>query len=74
MADERRPNETATSPKSPRIPRPPSKEEVDQISEAQSMITDDWTGEAAKSPRTGDKLDAGSPIRRRREEKEWAKS
>lgn len=50
MADEQRPNETATSPKSPRIPRPPSKEEVDQISEAQSMITDDWTGEGGDKP------------------------
>ena len=50
MADERRPNETATSPKSPPIPRPPSKEEVDQISEAQSMITDDWTGEGGEKP------------------------
>ena len=50
MADERRPNETATSPKSPRNSRPPSKEEVDQISEAQSMITDDWTGEGGEKP------------------------
>jgi len=32
-------------PKTPRIPRPPSKEELDEISKAQAMITDDWTGE-----------------------------
>jgi hypothetical protein len=35
-------------PKTPNIPRPPSKEEVDEISEAQAMITDDWTGEGGK--------------------------
>jgi hypothetical protein len=33
------------TPKTPRIPRPPSREELEEISEAQSMITDDWTGE-----------------------------
>ncbi|MCR0981599.1 hypothetical protein [Roseomonas populi] len=27
------------------IPRPPSKEELDQMSEEQSMITDEWSGE-----------------------------
>lgn len=33
------------------IPRPPSQAELDAISEAQSLITDEWTGE----PRTKDK-------------------
>jgi len=32
-------------PKTPRIPRPPSKEDLEEISKAQAMITDDWTGE-----------------------------
>ncbi|HWX50717.1 MAG TPA: hypothetical protein VNZ61_21930 [Roseomonas sp.] len=27
------------------IPRPPSKSEQDRISEAQGLITDEWTGE-----------------------------
>ena len=36
------------TPKTPRIPRPPSREELEEISEAQSMITDDWTGEGGK--------------------------
>jgi hypothetical protein len=36
------------SPKTPRIPRPPSREELEEISNAQAMITDDWTGEGGK--------------------------
>lgn len=27
------------------IPRPPSAKEVDRVSEAQGLITDEWTGE-----------------------------
>jgi hypothetical protein len=27
------------------IPRPPSKEDLDRLSEAQALITDEWTGE-----------------------------
>ena len=27
------------------MPKPPSKEEVDQVSREQGMVTDDWTGE-----------------------------
>ena len=42
------------TPKTPRIPRPPSREELEEISEAQSMITDDWTGEGGK-PDTKDR-------------------
>ena len=41
-------NPATDTPKTPRIPRPPSREEVEEISEAQSMITDDWTGEGGK--------------------------
>ena len=41
-------NPAADTPKTPRIPRPPSREELEEISEAQSMITDDWTGEGGK--------------------------
>jgi hypothetical protein len=41
-------NPATDSPKTPRIPRPPSREELEEISEAQSMITDDWTGEGGK--------------------------
>ena len=35
-------------PKTPRIPRPPTKEELEEISKAQAMITDDWTGEGGE--------------------------
>jgi hypothetical protein len=42
-------NPAADTPKTPRIPRPPSREELEEISEAQSMITDDWTGEGGTS-------------------------
>ena len=48
----------ADTPKTPRIPRPPSREELEEISEAQSMITDDWTGEGGKpdtNPDTNDR-------------------
>ncbi|MEK0082910.1 hypothetical protein [Benzoatithermus flavus] len=29
----------------PYIPRPPSREELEQISREQALITDEWTGE-----------------------------
>jgi hypothetical protein len=45
------------SPKMPRIPRPPSREELEEISEAQSMITDDWTGEGGKPDTKADTKD-----------------
>jgi len=36
------------------IPRPPSARELDKLSEAQGMITDEWTGEPGDgSPGTG---------------------
>ena len=31
------------------IPKPPSADEVDMVSEAQGQITDDWTGEPSAS-------------------------
>ena len=58
MAD----NDTSATdtPKTPRIPRPPSREELEEISEAQSMITDDWTGEGGK-PDTKDHPEQDRP-------------
>ncbi|WP_376095132.1 hypothetical protein ACE7GA_02460 [Roseomonas sp. CCTCC AB2023176] len=37
--------------KEPRIPRPPTKEELDRISEQQGMITDEW----APAPRDAER-------------------
>ncbi|MBD0272883.1 MAG: hypothetical protein ICV73_13260 [Acetobacteraceae bacterium] len=31
------------------MPKPPSKEEVDQVSREQAMVTDEWTGDAPAS-------------------------
>ena len=39
------------------IPRPPEKSELDKVSEAQALITDEWTGE----PPAKDKPGAGKP-------------
>ena len=42
------------APRQTYMPKPPSKEEVDQVSREQGMIADDWTGEpsagAAEKP------------------------
>jgi hypothetical protein len=35
----------APPPRRTYMPKPPSKEEVDQVSREQGMIADDWTGE-----------------------------
>lgn len=35
------------APRPVAIPRPPSREALDRLSEAQGMITDEWTGDAA---------------------------
>ncbi len=35
------------TPRQTYMPKPPSKEEVDQVSREQAMVTDDWTGEPA---------------------------
>jgi hypothetical protein len=45
------------SPKTPRIPRPPSREELEEISDAQAMITDDWTGEGGRPDNKADNKD-----------------
>jgi hypothetical protein len=39
-------------PRETYMPKPPSKEEVDQVSREQAMISDEWTGEpsAAEAP------------------------
>lgn len=39
------------------IPRPPEKSELDKVSEAQALITDEWAGE----PPARDKPGAGKP-------------
>ena len=31
-----------------RVPKPPTREEVEEISRAQEMLTDEWTGEGGK--------------------------
>lgn len=36
-----------------RVPRPPSRAEVNKISEAQGLITDEWTGEPAPGEAAG---------------------
>ena len=37
------------------IPKPPSADEVDIVSEAQGQITDDWTGEPPASDKPPEK-------------------
>ena len=58
MADEKHEND---SPRQTYMPKPPSKEEVDQVSREQAMISDEWTGEpsAAEAGQTSD--EAGLP-------------
>ena len=48
-------NDGAPPPRQTYMPKPPSKEEVDQVSREQGMIADDWTGEpsASEGGRTG---------------------
>ena len=43
----------APPPRQTYMPKPPSKEEVDQVSREQGMIADDWTGEPSASEETG---------------------
>jgi hypothetical protein len=40
-------------PRQTYMPKPPSKEEVDQVSREQGMISDEWTGEPSAEPATG---------------------
>ncbi len=44
MAEEKTGDDDAP-PRQTYMPKPPSKEEVDQVSREQAMVTDDWTGE-----------------------------
>ena len=44
-------------PRQTYMPKPPSKEEVDQVSREQGMISDEWTGELSAEPAT----DGGAP-------------
>lgn len=32
----------------PTVPKPPSREDIERISEAQEMITDEWTGDGGQ--------------------------
>jgi hypothetical protein len=43
MADGK--DDNGGAPRDTYIPKPPSKEEVDQVSREQGMISDEWTGE-----------------------------
>ncbi len=45
MAEEK--NDDAAPPRQTYMPKPPSKEEVDQVSREQAMISDEWTGESS---------------------------
>lgn len=51
MSEEPKPTEVGQSPGY--IPRPPSKEDVKQISDQQGMITDEWA--PAETPTEGTK-------------------
>ncbi len=44
MAEEKT-GEDDAAPRQTYMPKPPSKEEVDQVSREQGMIADEWTGE-----------------------------
>ena len=46
------------APRQTYMPKPPSKEEVDQVSREQAMISDEWTGEPSASE-TGKAADEG---------------
>ena len=50
MAEDSRPD----AGKTPHIPKPPSPKEVEEISKAQALITDEWTGEGG-TPASGSK-------------------
>ena len=42
-------DDAAAPPRRTYMPKPPSKEEVDQVSREQGMIADEWTGEPPAS-------------------------
>src|SRR3712207_9377935 len=49
------------APRQTYMPKPPSKEEVDQISREQGMIADDWTGEPSAGEGGKSEKMGGSP-------------
>jgi hypothetical protein len=51
-------------PRQTYIPKPPSKEEVDQVSREQGMIADDWTGEPPGGERAQNAGEAGATEQR----------
>ena len=60
-------NDDATRSEPPRqtyIPKPPSEEEVEQVSREQAMVTDDWTGESSASEGGETSGDTESPRRK----------
>jgi len=47
-------DETAAAhPGQASVPKPPSREEIEEISRAQEYLTDDWTGEGGTPPEDG---------------------
>ena len=59
MADDKTGNPPPGQPRETYIPKPPSKEEVDQVSREQAMVTDDWTGEPAPGDGSGNETPPG---------------
>lgn len=51
MAGEKNDDAEGAPPRDTYMPKPPSKEEVDQVSREQGMISDEWTGEPSAAER-----------------------
>lgn len=51
MAGEKNDGTAAVPPRDTYMPKPPSKQEVDQVSREQGMIADEWTGEPSAAER-----------------------
>ena len=51
MAGEKNDDAAGAPPRDTYMPKPPSKEEVDQVSREQGMISDEWTGEPSAAER-----------------------
>ena len=49
IKDKERSMETDKENGQAHVPKPPTREEVEEISRAQAMITDDWTGDSGVS-------------------------
>lgn len=45
--------EAAPPPRPGYIPRPPSRADIERISEAQSLLTDEWAGDAPRTASAG---------------------